>query len=192
MPEPQREQFVREYIKDFNATKAAERAGYSKKTARNQGSRLLTDDEISKRVSEALKKRLERVEVDADYVLKELIECWEADIADLFTDNGTLKKLSEIPRAWRRMLGGMSIKKISAGYGDDEDVLGEIINLAHVDKSKYLKMLGDHTNIKAFDKSIELTGKDGGPIELTDTQRAAKLASIMAQAVARGSEPSEN
>lgn len=33
--------FCREYIKDFNATQAAIRAGYSKKTAYSQGQRLL-------------------------------------------------------------------------------------------------------------------------------------------------------
>ena len=34
--------FVLEFLKDFNATQAAIRAGYSKKTARSQGQRLLT------------------------------------------------------------------------------------------------------------------------------------------------------
>lgn len=34
--------FCREYIKDFNATQSAIRAGYSQKTARPIGSRLLT------------------------------------------------------------------------------------------------------------------------------------------------------
>lgn len=33
--------FCREYIKDFNATQAAKRAGYSEKTAYSQGQRLL-------------------------------------------------------------------------------------------------------------------------------------------------------
>jgi phage terminase small subunit len=39
--EPQQRRFVQEYLKDFNATAAAVRAGYSAKTARQQGSRLL-------------------------------------------------------------------------------------------------------------------------------------------------------
>ncbi|MDX8348559.1 terminase small subunit [Cognatiyoonia sp. IB215446] len=36
-------QFAREYIIDFNATQAAIRAGYSKKTAGPQGARLLSN-----------------------------------------------------------------------------------------------------------------------------------------------------
>lgn len=40
------QQFVDEYIKDKNATKAAIRAGYSEKTAYSQGQRLLKKAEI--------------------------------------------------------------------------------------------------------------------------------------------------
>ena len=40
--------FVTEYVKDMNATKAAERAGYSKRTAYSQGQRLLKNVEIKK------------------------------------------------------------------------------------------------------------------------------------------------
>lgn len=39
-------QFVTEYLIDYNATQAAIRAGYSKKTARSQGQRLLTKVDI--------------------------------------------------------------------------------------------------------------------------------------------------
>lgn len=43
--------FVREYTKDSNATQAAIRAGYSKKTAGPQGSRLLTNVEVCAAIS---------------------------------------------------------------------------------------------------------------------------------------------
>jgi len=39
--------FVREYLVDFNATQAAIRAGYSPKTARSQGARLLTNVDVN-------------------------------------------------------------------------------------------------------------------------------------------------
>ncbi|MFC1551159.1 terminase small subunit [Candidatus Latescibacterota bacterium] len=39
---PKQERFVWEYLKDLNATQAAIRTGYSPKSARKQGSRLLT------------------------------------------------------------------------------------------------------------------------------------------------------
>lgn len=46
------EKFCNEYIKDMNATQAAIRAGYSEKTARSQGSTLLTNPNIKSRVAE--------------------------------------------------------------------------------------------------------------------------------------------
>lgn len=46
------EKFCHEYIKDMNATQAAIRTGYSEKTAKMQGSRLMTNDDIKERVKE--------------------------------------------------------------------------------------------------------------------------------------------
>jgi len=40
--------FVAEYIKDYNATQAAIRAGYSEQTAYSQGNRLLKYVDIKK------------------------------------------------------------------------------------------------------------------------------------------------
>lgn len=50
------EKFALEFVKDFNRTQAAIRAGYSKKTAYSQGSRLLKDAEIRARVSELIEE----------------------------------------------------------------------------------------------------------------------------------------
>ena len=44
--------FVVEYIKDYNATQAAIRAGYSEQTAYSQGNRLLKKVEIKKAIKE--------------------------------------------------------------------------------------------------------------------------------------------
>lgn len=46
--------FITEYAKDMNATKAAERAGYSKRTAYSQGQRLLKNVEIKRAIDDLL------------------------------------------------------------------------------------------------------------------------------------------
>lgn len=48
---PKRAAFVREYVKDFNATAAALRAGYSARTAKSQGARLLTFVDIQSEIA---------------------------------------------------------------------------------------------------------------------------------------------
>ena len=66
--------FVEEYLVDLNATQAAIRAGYSPKTARSQGNRLLTHVDIQAALSEAYMKRSERTELTQDWVLRGLEE----------------------------------------------------------------------------------------------------------------------
>ena len=49
---PKQERFVEEYLIDLNATQAAIRAGYSAKTAEAQGSRLLSNVNVSALVAD--------------------------------------------------------------------------------------------------------------------------------------------
>jgi phage terminase small subunit len=69
--------FVEEYLVDLNATQAAIRAGYSERTAKQQGSRLLTNADVLRAVDEGQERRTERVEVTQDYVLDNLTEIVE-------------------------------------------------------------------------------------------------------------------
>lgn len=75
--------FVREYVKDWNATQAAIRAGYSERTADEQGCKLLTNT----RVRAAIERRREQIvalaEVDAAMVVRELLDVATADPREL-------------------------------------------------------------------------------------------------------------
>ncbi len=64
--------FATEYLIDLNATQAAIRAGYSKKTAESQGSRLLRNVKVKEHLSELGTKRSERCEITSDEVLQEI------------------------------------------------------------------------------------------------------------------------
>ena len=64
--------FCREYIIDLNATQAAIRAGYSKKTANRIASENLSKLDIQKKIQELQQERAERTEITQDKVLKEL------------------------------------------------------------------------------------------------------------------------
>ena len=71
------ERFVEEYLVDLNATQAAIRAGYSKKTAYSMGQRLLKNVEVSKAIAKATVARTKRVEVDQDYVIASVVTTME-------------------------------------------------------------------------------------------------------------------
>jgi phage terminase small subunit len=82
---PQQRRFVVEYLKDFNATRAAIAAGYSEKTATSQGSRLLRNVNISHAIGESLQPGI----MSANEVLFHLAEVARADIADVTDDDGS-------------------------------------------------------------------------------------------------------
>lgn len=64
--------FCEEYIVDCNATQAAIRAGYSKKTANEQGARLLAKVSINEYINELLEKVKNNKIADATEVMEYL------------------------------------------------------------------------------------------------------------------------
>jgi len=71
---PKQQRFVEEYLLDLNATQAAVRAGYSKKTARAIASENLAKPNIQEAVAKAKQERSEATKVDAKWVLKQAVE----------------------------------------------------------------------------------------------------------------------
>lgn len=69
---PKQQRFVDEYLIDLNATKAAIRAGYSKRTAKDIGAENLTKPEIAKAVAKAIEAQAERTLISADQVLLDI------------------------------------------------------------------------------------------------------------------------
>jgi len=66
--------FVNEYVKDFNGTRAAEAAGYSKVAARAQAKSLLSDPKINARVEAIIEKRQATSEISRELVLERLMD----------------------------------------------------------------------------------------------------------------------
>lgn len=77
--------FVLEYIKDFNATQAAIRAGYKSDTAKQKAYGLLKDERIKQAIDEAIAERKERLHIDADNVLYKWWQIATADYNELMS-----------------------------------------------------------------------------------------------------------
>ena len=65
--------FVAEYLIDLNATQAAIRAGYSKRTAEWQGPQLLGKTHVSEAIQQAMNERAKRIKRTADDVLADIL-----------------------------------------------------------------------------------------------------------------------
>lgn len=82
---PKQSRFVAEYLKDSNATQAAIRAGYSKKTARQQASDLLTKPDIAaavkKRTARADERAFDEAMIDRKWIVERLVRNYDAAFA---------------------------------------------------------------------------------------------------------------
>lgn len=72
--EEKQKMFCKEYLVDFNGTQAAIRAGYSKKTANEQASRLLTKVNVQTYLKQLIEKRNERTKITQDEVIADIIK----------------------------------------------------------------------------------------------------------------------
>jgi phage terminase small subunit len=85
---PLHQRFVGEYLRDLNATKAAIRAGYAQKTARQQASRLLKKADIAAAVEAGQRGFSARAEVLGEAVQRELEAVAFSAITDYLDADG--------------------------------------------------------------------------------------------------------
>ena len=76
------ERFVQEYLVDVNATQAAIRAGYSKKTANEQAARLLANVSVSAAISKGMKALAKKTGLTTEKVIAELALVGLANMGD--------------------------------------------------------------------------------------------------------------
>ena len=69
---PKQDKFCLELLKDFNASQAALRAGYSKKNYGHIGWELLQKTTIQQKLQELTAKQAEKAEITVEWVIQEL------------------------------------------------------------------------------------------------------------------------
>ena len=86
--------FCLEYLRDFNATRAAKAAGYSDKTAHATGSENLRKPQIQDFLSRVMSGKLQALDLEVDTVLREWKLIAFADIGDyiqVYDDGSTVR-----------------------------------------------------------------------------------------------------
>jgi phage terminase small subunit len=178
--------FALEYIVDLNATQAAIRAGYSEDTAGSQGHDLLKKPEIQAAIQKAMDVRAERVGITADRVMVELGRMGFADVRQIFTASGQLRDIATLPDEVAAAVQQVEVvTKLSTDVDEEGNREVEYVHkIKLADKKGSLELLGKH--LKLFGDRIEVTGKDGGPIETKNTpdiELARRLAFILDKAI---------
>lgn len=161
--------FVSEYLIDLNATQAAIRAGYSAKTAQQQGSRLLLNVVVQEELSRQQSKVAERLEITKERIVDELAKIGFSNMLDYMRagpDGDPYLDFSGLTRDQAAALSEVTVEDFKDGRGEDardvrrvkfklHDKKGALVDLA--------KMLGFVV------EKHEHTGKDGAPIQ-TETR----------------------
>lgn len=145
--------FANEYIIDFNATKAAIRAGYAESRAQQTGSDLLANPKVQDAIATAIEERNKRAKVDADYVLNRLVEIDQMDVIDILDAQGNILPLAKWPKQWRTTINSFDIQEI---IGLDEAAL--IKKIKWPDKVRNLELLGKHVDVQAWKEKVEHDG----------------------------------
>lgn len=144
---PKQERFVQEYLVDLNATAAAVRAGYSKKTANRIASENLTKPDIQAAIQKAKQERQERTEITQDMVIRELAKLGFFDIRKLFGDDGKPLDISKLDDDTAAALVGLDVQDVS---DSDGNYSGFVKKYKMADKLRALELLGKH--VGAFEK----------------------------------------
>lgn len=167
-------QFVIEYCKDFNATKAALRAGYSEKTAYSIGHENLSKPEIKA----AIEKYLAGHRITTDRLLAEVEKVAFSDMDDYWetcknTKLPQFKGLDRIEPGASRAIKDIKQKRtFKAGGENDEDIIEHTLEFKLHDKVRALELLG--RALKLWDNGIQQTTTALNPILPALSQDVAK------------------
>ena len=176
-----RQAFINEYLKDFNATQAAIRAGYSEKTAHAIGYENLRIPEVKEQID----NRFDEMSMSADEAIKRMSDIARADIGDFMDIESmsfdiSLKKAKELGLTHLIKKVKQNTKITLAKSEDGEDVENHYVEIELHDPKDALKEILKIRGGYAPSKH-ELTGAEGK--ELVDNDGYNRSISSLADAV---------
>jgi phage terminase small subunit len=164
-----RTRFIKEYLIDQNATRAAIAAGFSQKGARVQGSRLLADPNISAQIDEQNAKTNQKYDLTVERIKQEIARLCYYDPAEYWNANGTAKAMHEISEDARRAIAGFECAELFEGSGEERSQAGYIKKFKLMDKNKALETAA--RCMKMLTDRVEVTGMDALAEELAKARK---------------------
>ncbi|WP_066795099.1 terminase small subunit [Sphingomonas soli] len=146
---PKQQRFVEEYLVDLNATQAAIRAGYSARTAMEQGYQLLQNPSVADSIAAAKAERSAETKIDANYVLLQAVKLHE-------------RCMQEVDPVLDRR--GQQIR---------DDLGNPLFEFNAAGAAKALELVGKHVGVRAFSESLDVT------VNLTPEARKARIAELV-------------
>lgn len=152
--------FIAEYPKDFNAAKAAERAGY--KWPDRIGPRLLKHPAVKAAIGSQVQEKVDAAGLTVDRTLEEVRRMAFFDPLEMFENDGTMRQMKDIPPAVRSCIAGFEVIELFEGAGDEKHCYGLLKKVKLTDRNSAVdKSMRYHSLYK--DKLMH-TDPDGEPL----------------------------
>ncbi|KYM65504.1 terminase [Fusobacterium necrophorum subsp. funduliforme] len=160
--------FVKEYLKDLNATQAYIRAGYkfkSENVAAASAAKILRNPKIQEKIQAEMAEREKRTEITQDRVLREIANLAFTDrtgIVNLKKNRVIIRDFEELTPEQRACVAG--VKETKHG-----------IEVSFYNKEKALEMLGRHLGM--FNDKVKIDGEMtvNNPLQGLTTDELKKL-----------------
>ena len=172
--------FAAEYLRDFNATQAARRAGYPTNSAHVSGCNLLKKPNVAMVIERSKAERMQRLKMDGDEVLLRAAAIARGNLQSIVTwdRNGVVQ-----PRVASDQLTELEAYGI-AEVAEIPGKNGNTFKIKMRDPQAALQILGRYANLPGFappgvaihmpkgPAGVLLDGEGGVTIYLPDNQRA--------------------
>jgi len=143
---PKQRQFIEEYLIDKNGSAAVIRAGFTQKpsSAKTIAARLLTKENVKTALAQALQEQQANTKITAERILEEIGRVALSDLSQAYNDDGTMKKVQDMPKDFVRALASVEVDEIWSGGSSERRQLGNTTKLKVLDKVRALELYAKH------------------------------------------------
>lgn len=146
--------FVKEYLMDFNATRAYMRVYDNAQTCESasvQSCKLLRNNKVLKfEIDKQIRDRMMRLDVKNDMIVAQLKGWVMMDLRQFYNENETFKSIHELNILQQSFIDGIETEELYEGQGRDRRHIGRMKRIKFVNRleakrtlMKYFKMLID-------------------------------------------------
>lgn len=159
--------FIGHYLADpeRNSGRAAIRAGYAEKSARQQAYRLMQDADVKAEIASRIADITRKLEISAERVLQAIAQIAFGDIRGMFDADGNLKKPHEWDSETAAAVASIEIVTESCGEGE----VKHIAKIKRADRLRALDQLARHLGL--YNDKLDVTVNDGIADRLTRAER---------------------
>jgi len=152
--------FADKYFETDNALESAIYAGYSPKTAKEQGYKIKERDDVKQYLAEQRKKYAKKHDVTKDRLIEEYAKIAFFDIRDIYSEDGNLVNIKDLDS---KSAGAISSIKSFEEY--------------ETDKAGNKNLIGTNKEIRVFDKirALQDLGKHLGLFEKDNEQKKSEV-----------------